>query len=253
MTWLQPFFFSLTFLTRIGLPRRWRRFDGLTLGTCAGSFPLVGILIGLVGGVVFLGCLHVGITLHVASLVAILCQVLLTGGLHEDGLADTADALGGHGDRQKKLAIMKDSHIGSFGVLALILIIGMKASAMATLGLYPEALWGFAVAASFSRAGMAVLMHLLPPARDTGLAVIAGKTPRVQAVIAVVISVAFLLLGLPSISALIWVGVVFGGMLSIIAYVALRQFGGITGDVLGAAQVLTETALFIALLAYLRS
>lgn len=250
MTWLQQFFLSLTFLTRLTAPRRHDP-ASLSLAQCAWSFPLVGMLVGMASAIIYLICLLLGISPLVAGLLTLLFQFTLTGGLHEDGLADTADALGGQG-REQKLAIMKDSRIGSYGVMALVLFIGLKAQSMAGFVQYSYALFGFMGAAALSRAAMAALMHILPAARDDGLAAQAGRPGRVQAVVALAIGVAPLL-GLGDMYALVMCLCVATFTLVLAGDYARRVYGGVTGDILGAVQVVMETFLLVTLAACLRS
>src|SRR5437763_523525 len=107
-----------------------RRSHRCARGAACWALPLIGLIVGAIAALVLLGAAWIGMTPAVAAGLALAAAVLVTGGLHEDGLADTADGLGGGKDRDHKLAIMRDSRIGSYGVLALMLTLGLRWSAL---------------------------------------------------------------------------------------------------------------------------
>ena len=235
---------AAAFLTR--LPVASRGAGGLeALAAASAAFPVVGAAIGLLSGGTCAVALMLGLGPWLAAVLAVACQVLVTGALHEDGLADLADGLGGGGDREAKLAIMRDSRIGTFGVIALVLALAARIAAVAALagagaGLATAAL---VVAAAASRAAMAWPMRLLPPARSDGLAAAAG-TPALGGLIAgslIAAALALALIGAAGLAAL--AAAALGAF--IVARLAERQIGGQTGDVLGAAQVAAEIACLI--------
>ncbi len=168
-----------------------------------------------------------------SALLALATASLLTGALHEDGLADVADGFGGGRDKARKLAIMRDSRIGSYGAVALVLCLGLIASGMAEAG----RIGLFLAIGAGTRAVLPALLAWLPPARDDGLGHSAALSAgwRLWAALGIALVVA-LLAGalLPLLAAWIAAGAV--GVL------ALRQIGGQTGDVMGAAQKLGEAA-----------
>lgn len=178
--------------------------------------------------------------------------VFCSGGLHEDGLADMADGFGGGMSRDRKLAIMKDSRIGAYGVLALVLTVGLKISAIAHL-FASGTLAVFAVqvvlAIMLSRFVMLFLWHALPNARADGLSVMAGR-PRRRAVeiSAGLVSIAIILtagtLGLRAIAGLTAAAVLTAAL---VGAMAMRHIGGQTGDILGAGQQIAEAAILTAL------
>lgn len=227
------------------------------------AFPLVGILIGLLGGIVFLVANRAGVGISSATLLAIGAQVLITGALHEDGLADTADGFGGGRDREQKLAIMRDSRIGTYGVIALILAFGLRFTAInelanslistsddydQTVSHISAVIIALTAAATVSRSAMAALWYLLPAARSDGLAAAGGTVPLKPAIAGVMLGVglAFLLLPFESWAVAVAAVVLTGGLILVIAK---RQVGGHTGDVLGAAQQVTEVAALLAIAA----
>jgi adenosylcobinamide-GDP ribazoletransferase len=183
-----------------------------------------------------------------AAVLAVAAQVLLTGGLHEDGLADVADGFGGGRSRADKLRIMRDPRLGSFGALALVLALLARIAAL--IALAGPALAGAALVAAgaVSRAGLPAIMASLPPARDDGLAAGAGRPHPLRAAAAAAIGalLAFALLP-PGAAAGGLIGA--AGALLLIAHLARRQLGGYTGDVLGAAQQLAEIGFLLGALA----
>ena len=233
----------MAFLTRAPVTT-----DGLDgdrgLARSAWAFPVVGALVGGLGAVVYAISAGLALTPLIAATLAVASMVAVTGALHEDGLADTADGFGGGRDREAKLGIMRDSHLGVYAALALILMLVLRIAALAALG--DPAMVGavLVTAAAASRAMMAVVMAGLPPARADGLGAGAGA-PRggavaggmlVSAVIAVVL--------LPTASAVgVLIAVSAGG--AAMAWLARRQIGGQTGDVLGAVQQIAEAAALV--------
>ena len=127
----QAFLSAAQFLTRLPMPG-WAGWEDGRLDRAAKYFPWIGALIGALCGLVFWGASLV-FDGGVAAALALLSGALITGALHEDGLADTADGIGGGGDRTRRLAIMKDSRTGAFGALALILIVALKLAALAPM------------------------------------------------------------------------------------------------------------------------
>lgn len=189
-------------------------------------------------------------------MVAFLSLVLLalvTGGLHEDGLADSADGLFGGRDREHALTIMKDSRIGSYGVIALVISFGLRASALAALGALGSA-WlapiALMAAAAFSRSLMIWHWAHLPPARSGGTAVAVGQ-PEAQARLVALATGTALTLPLlafgVSIGTLVLSLALASGAALLFTNFAKRKIGGHTGDTIGATQQITEMALLCAL------
>lgn len=213
--------------------------------------PLAGALVGLVVGIVAWLALAVGLPAPLAAIFALASGIVVTGALHEDGLADMADGLWGGKDRESKLAIMRDSRIGSYGVLALGLSLIARWAALASLAaISPLAVLIAAIAAhAASRATLPALMHALPSARTDGLSANIGNINPATAGIAGAIGAIFLLPGgfsFALISALLIAVIAF-----LIARLALAQIGGQTGDILGATQQFGEIAVLSAAAAIL--
>lgn len=195
--------------------------------------PIVGLLIGAVGASAFALAAFAGFSGNVSAILALSATIFLTGALHEDGAADTADGFGGGRDREQKLQIMRDSRIGTYGVLILVLSVVARWSALS--GLSPlQALLALLAAHAASRSLLPVFMLRVEPARNDGLSANAGASGEVQALIAIAAGALALML----------LGVTFGfiTMLILAAWwfglklLCQNQIGGQTGDVLGALQ-----------------
>jgi adenosylcobinamide-GDP ribazoletransferase len=241
--WFEAFATSLHFFTRLKLqPEKIH-----PLSACTLAFAPAGAVIGLIVGLVFVVLHWLGLPPVIGAFIALGCGLVLTGALHEDGLADCADALGGR-DRETALTIMRDSRIGSFGALALILSLALRASVLVVLpgGVALAALIG---AHAFSRGALGVALERLPAARRDGLGVAAGKPQARAAMLGLGLGAAIMLLACVLLAHFV-VGLfalVLGGLAGLaVLEVARRRFGGYTGDVLGAMQQSIEIAALIA-------
>lgn len=231
---------AFRFLTRLPIDSAdWQIGD---LGRAAWAFPLVGVLIGLLCGVVYAGGRGIGLSPLLAAIAAIAAGCLATGALHEDGLADMADGMGG-ADKERRLAIMRDSRIGTYGVIALVLVLVARIGATAALGGTAAVLAALVVAAASGRLAMAVPMALLPAARPDGLGAEAGRPSWEW--LAAAVGLAGLAVALCGLKGLVAVAAAFAAAL-LVALVAWRKFGGQTGDVLGAAEQVAEVAALCA-------
>ncbi|MEO6278050.1 adenosylcobinamide-GDP ribazoletransferase [Roseateles sp.] len=253
---MRLFLVALQFLTR--LPVRLSRFEPGWLNDCVRHFPLVGALVGAVGAAVLVGASHLW-PAWAAAVLALAATVALTGGFHEDGLADTFDALGGVVPRDKALAIMKDSRIGSYGALALGLSLLLRAALLAVLAARPMlgAVAALLASHALARAAAVGVMVSLPYGGD---AEHAKAKPLALAVAPRNFVIALGWCGLLVI-ALAAVGVYvpkLGAAVAAATLVALlmrqwlkRRLGGYTGDGLGATEQLAEIAVLLAFTAAL--
>jgi adenosylcobinamide-GDP ribazoletransferase len=240
--WWDDFIAAARFLTRLplagfGAPR------SHPLAGAMRAFALVGVLIGLAGGLAFALAAALDLPATVAALLAVAVTVAITGALHEDGLADTADGFGGAAERAGKLAIMRDSRSGAYGVLALVFSVTLRVAGLAALTPWRAGL-ALVAAHAVSRAVMPLVMHRLEPARDDGLGAAAGQ-PDNAAIgwcLAIAIVVAVLCLG--AVAGLVGLLVAVGAVAAL-ATLARRQIGGYTGDVLGAAEQVGEIAMLL--------
>ena len=176
-------------------------------------------------------------------------SAILTGALHEDGLADVADGFGGGRDPAAKLEIMRDSRLGTYGALILLVSFVTKLSALAALpdGIVVQSL---IAAHALARGVLPVMAMSLPYARKDGLAANAGRPDLATAGIAGALALIITLLALPWIEALCAALVASASAIAM-ALLAQRQIGGQTGDVLGGAEQLSETAILVLLAARL--
>jgi len=240
---------AIRFLTRFPLPVLGEEGPDLgqaDLGRTVWAFPLVGAGLGALSGGVFAFALFWHLPPLGAALLALTTIMLATGALHEDGLADTVDGFGGGRDRERKLAIMRDSRIGSYGVLALILGVGLRAAALAALGGFPgDAVLALIAAQAASRAFIPLAMQFLEPARADGLGAAMGRPGAPEAAIAAGLGAWIGLLALgPAGGAAALIGA--GGCVLVLLLLARRQIGGYTGDVLGSVQQIGEIAMLLA-------
>jgi adenosylcobinamide-GDP ribazoletransferase len=234
---------AMAFFTRLPVDQRAR--SDWRLADSAWAFPLVGAGIGAVAAVTFLLAQLLGLGSWPAGLLAVLASVAITGALHEDGLADTVDGLLGGDDREAKLAIMRDSRQGSFGVLAIVMSVLLRAAALATIGDVIHGGLALIAAHAASRAALPAVMWALPPARADGLGATAGTpaTGGVAAAAAIGAVVALTALGpLRGLTALCLAGLVIFA----VARFVRRQLGGQTGDVLGAIEQIGEIVMLLA-------
>ena len=244
---LGQFAAAWTLLSRLPGPFAVPRDMG-AIGRGVWAFPIVGALLGALGGGAYWLGREIGLPALAAAVIAIGLLALATGALHEDGLADTADGFGGGRTRERKLAIMRDSRIGAYGVLALLLVTLLRVGALAAMG----GAAGFAAliaAAALGRGFAALPMSLLPPARADGLGRAAGRAPGFC--MALILAVAAATLAAAG-YALPWraVGYAVAGAFFAVLFVtvlAQRHIGGVTGDVLGAAILAGEAAALVAL------
>ncbi|PJE31011.1 cobalamin-5'-phosphate synthase [Pseudooceanicola antarcticus] len=232
---------ALGLLSRLPLPRHESRG-----AEAAWAYPLAGLVLGLIACLAGLLALGLSLPPAAAALICLGTAVALTGALHEDGLADVADGFWGGASLSRRLEIMKDSHIGAYGVVALVLGLLARFTALAALFGMAGGLWAVIAAAVMSRAAMVVLMAALPHARDNGLARSVGQPSAGVALTAALIGAvfAYLCLGWHGSAAILSVALISLGM----ARLAQAKIGGQTGDLLGATQQVTEIAvLFVAI------
>ncbi len=240
---------ALGFLTRLPVPPPDPDLAP-DLARATRAMPLAGAAIGLLGAAAFGLAGALGLPPAAAALLAIAATALVTGALHEDGLADTADGLGATAAPARRLEIMRDSRTGTYGALALIFSVGLRAAALAAIAAPGPAAAALVAAHALARALPAAVMTWVPLARDDGLAAAAGQPETEHAWTA---------LGLGAAIALVLLG--FGaGLAALLAaglttFAAIRlaraRIGGYTGDILGAIEQLGEVAVLLAAAALL--
>jgi adenosylcobinamide-GDP ribazoletransferase len=236
---------SVLFSTRLPLAHSFA-VTGPDIARASWALPLAGALVGLLGAIAYWLAHAAGLPPLPAGALALAATLVATGCLHEDGLADTADGFGGGASRERKLEIMRDSRIGSYGACALMLSLLLRGSALASLA-EPALAAGALIAANASaRATMPVLMWLVPHTRADGLSADAGRPPAASVAAAVVLGVLVLGLGL-NLGAAIVAALLLVAVVACAAWLSREQIGGQTGDVLGALEQVSEiTVLLVA-------
>ena len=204
---------------------------------CVWAYPLAGAAVGALGALVA----WLPLPRLLAALWSLAAMLLATGALHEDGLADTADGFLAGATAARRLEIMRDSRIGSFGAIALVLGLGIRAAAVAALPC--GALFGALIAAAaLGRASMLIAPLLLPPVRAGGLGAGIAAMPGSAATAGLALGAVAALLALPAGLAVASIVLATGVALAL-AGVARQRIGGYTGDVLGATSVVVECAV----------
>ncbi len=273
---LRMFFIALQFLTRVPVPA-WVGWEPQWLQSSLRHFPLVGALVGL------WGALALALAAQwwppvVAVVLSMAATVWLTGAFHEDGWADTCDALGGHVSRERALTIMKDSRIGAYGAIGLVLMLGLKAAVLASLAtphlqelnsaetshirpvLLAWTMMALVWCHALSRLVPVVLIRLLPYAGDADHA--KAKPLAMQVTGTQVFAAA---LSTAVVAGLMWLWLAHAGwptgtlltamgrtIVAVVVATVLchrwfqRRLGGFTGDALGASQQLSEVMLLLA-------
>ncbi len=238
---LGPFMRSLGFLTRLPIKSHWF-LPEKPISTDAHYFPIAGLLIGLLSGCCLALARLIGFDIWVSAIFCVSFTIILTGALHEDGLADVADAFFVSKSPENRLTIMKDSRIGTYGTLALIFSVFSRIAFIASIeinhGLY-HTIIALIVSEAVSRGGMVWFWTRLPLARKNGTAAAAGEPAADIARKSLIISAIILLVG----------GIISNSVISMIISIAVlflfiylfslecqKRIGGYTGDTLGAVE-----------------
>jgi adenosylcobinamide-GDP ribazoletransferase len=250
-SWRRDVADALRFFTRLPLPASP---DGdFDFDRIAWAAPIAGAIVGLVGAVALAAGRSLALPPLVAAALAVAAAIAVTGALHEDGLADVADGFGGGSTRERKLAVMRDSRIGAYGAVALVLSLVVRVGALsaALANSFGAAAGALVLAAAVSRAGALLPLALLEPARRDGTGAAAGRVePHSFAAACGVALILALSLGLVATGLAHSLAGALGAAIGAGAMTALarRQIGGQTGDVAGAAQQLAEIGAWCGLL-----
>ncbi len=230
-------------LTRLPLPSGG---GSSSTGDSVWAWPVVGLAVGAIGALAYWLVWRGGLSPWLSGLLAVLAMVAVTGGFHEDGLADTADGIGGGATHERRLLIMKDSRIGSFGALALIASLALRAGALAQIAEPRLVLPALIVAAVLGRSAMPGVLLLSSPARAEGLAAALGAPNRRRVYVGWAIALVLCLLLLHPHPMLV---AIFVSLLvtAATAWLGSRSLGGYTGDTLGATEQLVECAVLLVL------
>lgn len=256
---LRHYLLALQYFTRVpvtGFVEQWAGYSPERLRASAAHFPGVGALVGLcaagVAAAVLLALQPKPFAVLVAAVASTVATVLLTGGFHEDGLADLADGLGGSHDRARALEIMKDSRVGAFGVLALVLSLMLKVSLLALVGATSIAALAVALVLAHvaSRAWPLLVIRWLPHIGDAAWSKSKPLADRISRR-SLCVGFAWLM------AAMVGAGWLQGAryvaapllasFLALLGMVGLlrRRLGGFTGDGLGATQQVCEIACYL--------
>lgn len=239
------FLVALQFLTRIAV-KPFENFDPAWLDRSAKYFPLVGAFVGAIGATVIVAATPF-LPQPLPLLLGLAAAIAVTGAFHEDGLADTADGLGGGQTREQRLEIMKDSRIGTYGTIALVTMLAIKVSAMMQIGPI-KMVFAFIAAHAAARLAALIAMHVMDYVGDRETAKakpLATAISGNELAIAVVFGVlpGLLLLDLAALTIAL---VVASCAAAVVARQAQKLIGGYTGDILGAIEQVFETAFLVA-------
>lgn len=230
---------AFALLTRLPVARFTPLGQPPDLARCVWAFPIVGLAVNGAGGLVYWLAHRIGMPPLLAAAWTLAATTILTGGFHEDGLADTADGFGGGTTPARKLDIMRDSRIGSYGALALLLSVLVRVTAIAALGRPALITTALILAGMLGRSAMLLPLLMLKPARDNGMGASMGPPRAMSTSLGLGVAVFASFLSLPALPATAAIVSGFGTAL-LLTRLANNQIRGHTGDVLGACEVATE-------------
>jgi adenosylcobinamide-GDP ribazoletransferase len=253
---LRLFLIALQFFTRIPIPA-WVGFEPHWLHQASRYFPAVGIVVGAVGAGMYAASAML-FTPVVAALLSTIATVYLTGAFHEDGFADTCDGLGGGMTTERVLVIMKDSRIGAYGAIGIGLMLALKCAALAGLPSIATAAGALLLGHPLSRLASTSLIWTLDYVRDEGKAKPLAETITngefAVALLSALLAAAVIgLTGLLSWKAIGIAAAAAGLCAWWLARKFVRRIGGYTGDCLGAVQQVSEVAIYLSVLAVMRT
>ncbi|MDI2113178.1 adenosylcobinamide-GDP ribazoletransferase [Commensalibacter nepenthis] len=236
---------GLSFFSRLPVQWLYRSDFPFSFGRAIWTWPLVSLILGSMNGIFFFTTSYYFPSSWIIAFLTIGFQLLLTGGLHEDGLADMADGFGGGKDKKHKLSIMRDSRLGTYGVLTLLIILGLQASSLAFLVQYSyKAIPILIITAILSRMSILLPIYISQPARDDGLASTLKNTALPSTIIATLVTLIVTFLLAPPICAIAYIllAIIITIGISLLSY---RHIQGYTGDILGAIQVFVATGILV--------
>ena len=240
---------ALLFCTRLPIPDP-APVIGADIARAGWAFPVAGAIVGLFAASVYWLAGLADLPSLPAAGLTVAATLIVTGCLHEDGLADVADAFGGH-TRERRLEIMRDSRVGTYGACALSMSLLLRTAALASIAAPAVAAPVLIAAHTAARAGMPLFMGLVPPARVDGLSAGVGRPLPMSIAAAVLLGVIALFVALGPAAGFCAI-VLLAAALALLAWLCIRQFGGQTGDVLGAVEQLGEIAILLVAAASLR-
>jgi adenosylcobinamide-GDP ribazoletransferase len=227
--------------------------EGGDIARASWALPVIGALVGGVGALAYWVAVRIGLPPAPASALALAVTLAATGCLHEDGLADTADGFGGGGaDRARKLEIMRDARLGTYGACALAMSLLLRWSALAAIAEPGSVAMALIAAHGAARGALPAFMRFVPPARQDGLAADAGRPPPQCAAAAALLGIGLLGLGLGIGPAAVCV-MLLAAVSVAMARLARNQIGGHTGDVLGALEQVGEAVILLTAAALMKA
>ncbi len=233
--------------TRLRLPHP-VAFDSCDVARASWAFPVAGAVVGGAGAIVYVTASAIQLPSTLAAALALATTLLITGCLHEDGLADTADGFGGGSERARKLEIMRDSRLGTYGACAIVMSLLLRWAALAAIASTVPVASSLVATHAAARAALPPFMRFVPPARLDGLSAQAGQPPLRSAAIAVLLGTLTMVVALgPPAAAIAIVLAASAGLF--VAWLSMRQIGGQTGDVLGALEQIVEAIVLLTALA----
>jgi adenosylcobinamide-GDP ribazoletransferase len=238
---------GILFCTRLPVPHP-APIGSSDVARASWAFPVAGALVGGAGALTYAIASGIRLPSALAAALALGATLLMTGCLHEDGLADTADGLGGGRDRARKLEIMRDSRLGTYGACAVMMSLLLRWTALAAMAGPAAVASAFIAAHVAARAALPVFMRFVPPARLDGLSAQAGQPALRSAAVAVLLGVLVLVTALGLAATM--VGLILATCAGLfVAWLSMRQIGGQTGDVLGALEQIIEIVILLTALA----
>lgn len=257
---IRVFLTALMFFTRIPVPKNIGVAD---LNKSSRYFPLVGIIVGLTGALTYYGAFFLFKDPWIASFLSLGATLLVTGAFHEDGLADVADGFGGGWTRERILEIMKDSRVGAYGVIALIVVLGLKVTLVTKLTdtlitNLADTLILYVAAHSVSRTMPVFFLRFMHYSREDDLSKIKPLATQISwwglftAIITGLLPL-FIAVLVFHFNAYLFLSVIPCGLLTLyLGWYFKKWIGGYTGDCLGATQQLNEVVFYLSVLALWR-
>jgi adenosylcobinamide-GDP ribazoletransferase len=242
---------GVAFCTRLPLTHS-KPTAGEDVARASWAFPIAGVLVGSTGALIYWTAFRLGLHAAPAAALALAATLIATGGLHEDGLADTADGFGGGKDAAHKREIMRDSRIGTYGACALIISLVLRWSAVTAIADPLSVMMALIAAHASARAALPIFMRFVPQARSDGLSARAGQPPPTSIAVAALLGILALGLALGPIAALVGLFLVTSADV-FLAWLCMRQIGGQTGDVIGAVEQINEILILLACVALLKA
>jgi adenosylcobinamide-GDP ribazoletransferase len=233
---------AVLFCTRLPIASA-RAHSGTDVARAAWAFPVAGAVVGLIAAAVYGFARLAGMPPFPAAGLSVAATLVVTGCLHEDGLADVADSFGA-ATRERKLEIMRDSRTGTYGACALAMSLLLRTAALATIADPARAAAVLVATHMAARAGMPLFMRLVPPARQDGLSAGAGRPSLASAAAAVLLGLVALVVGLGPAAGLCAIALLAAAF-AWLAWLCVRQIGGQTGDVVGTLEQFGEVLILL--------